>query len=216
MLIVYDSFILVSPLLSIVFNSNSLVLVFPWACVYLLLVIRFDGPFTDPFFLFFFFFPLWVQGATSIHFRLSKQKLCWHWTCPKYNHGRACSIMSRSNKKLWQFNFGQSLWDKLWGACYITIYIYIYHHHLLVFDLEDSITNFTHLFQVNSHVIISHISKFIAWALCFIKFLALVKLLKAFDQLQWVRFCISWLIEFYVCNFLTLFMFICQLINSEW
>jgi hypothetical protein len=43
--------------------------------VYLLLDIRFDGPFTDPFFLFFFFFPLGLQGATSIRFRLSKQKL---------------------------------------------------------------------------------------------------------------------------------------------
>jgi hypothetical protein len=155
-----------------------------------------------------------VQGATSIDFRLSEQKLCWHWTCPKYNHCRASSIMSRSNKKLWQFNFGQSLWDNLWGAWYITIYIYIYIYIYII-------TTFWFLMS-RTQLAISH--TFSKWApvslqvICQSPLLELLGLssfwlwsnfLKAFDWLQWVRFCISWWAEFYVCNFVTLFVFIC-------
>jgi len=65
----FNSNSLVLPLLSPLFNSNSLVLVFPWAWVPYLLVIRFDGPFTDPFFLFFsfFFFPFISSVGARSH-----------------------------------------------------------------------------------------------------------------------------------------------------
>jgi hypothetical protein len=156
------------------------------------------------FFFSFFFFPLWVQGVTSIRFRLSKQKLNY------VGIGHAQNIIM---VELFLLCLGQIIsCDNLTlGKSYgINYEVHVLHHHLLVFDLKDSTSNFTHIFQLSSCFIISHISKSIAWALGFFKFfLFWSNFLKVFDRLWWVGFCISRWAMFYVCNFVTLFVFIC-------
>jgi hypothetical protein len=152
----------------------------------------------------FFFFPLWVQGATSI--RLSEHKiLCWHWTCPKYNHGRASSII-----------LGQ-IRSKAYGINYGVHVTYVYIITTFWFLISRTQLAISHTFSNWAPMSLQIISQSpLLELLVLSSFWFWSNILKAFDRLWWVRFCISWLAKFYVCNFVTLFVVICQLINLEW